>query len=342
MDEAIQNEFIISPRVRNNPAEVIISAHHLSKRYKGCLALNDVSFDVHRGDLIGLVGKNGAGKTTLIRVLTGVAHPSSGTFTLFGSDDPKSLTQNLGKVAAMIEQPALYNTMTATQNLLTRCILMGIENPMDGYIRDKLEFVGLDDAYHDKRKVKDYSLGMRQRVGIAMSMIGEPELMVLDEPTNGLDPEGIRQIRELLLRLNKEKGVTMIISSHILSELSKFASSYLFIDRGVIVQQITANELEEKVGKVLILSTSDNIATYNLLKTKNYDVEMVKDSLYVHDILNPADVLNLLQSQGISLKAMSEASLIERVPLFCRSSLSPEVWNRDEINPKPPHSSPCD
>jgi ABC-2 type transport system ATP-binding protein len=174
MDEAIQNEFIISPGVRSNPAETIISAHHISKRYKGCLALNDVSFDVHRGDLIGLVGKNGAGKTTLIRVLTGVAHPTSGSFTLFGSSDSKSLTHNLGKVAAMIEQPALYNTMTATQNLLTRCILMGIENPMDGYIRDKLEFVGLDDAYHDKRKVKDYSLGMRQRVGIAMSMIGEP------------------------------------------------------------------------------------------------------------------------------------------------------------------------
>jgi|LAHS01.1.fsa_nt_gb ABC-2 type transport system ATP-binding protein len=306
MDEAIQNEFIISPRVRSNPAETIISAHHISKRYKGCLALNDVSFDVHRGDLIGLVGKNGAGKTTLIRVLTGVAHPTSGSFTLFGSSDSKSLTHNLGKVAAMIEQPALYNTMTATQNLLTRCILMGIENPMDGYIRDKLEFVGLDDAYHDKRKVKDYSLGMRQRVGIAMSMIGEPELMVLDEPTNGLDPEGIRQIRELLLRLNKEKGVTMIVSSHILSELSKFASSYIFIDRGVIVQQITASELEAKVGKVLILSTSDNITAYSLLKNKNFDVEMVKDSLYVHDILNPADVLNILQEEKITLKAMKE------------------------------------
>jgi ABC-2 type transport system ATP-binding protein len=189
---------------------------------------------------------------------------------------------------------------------MTRCILMGIENPMDGYIRDKLEFVGLDDAYHDKRKVKDYSLGMRQRVGIAMSMIGEPELMVLDEPTNGLDPEGIRQIRELLLRLNKEKGVTMIVSSHILSELSKFASSYIFIDRGVIVQQITASELEAKVGKVLILSTSDNITAYSLLKNKNFDVEMVKDSLYVHDILNPADVLNILQEEKITLKAMKE------------------------------------
>lgn len=306
MDTETANESIISPGVRNNSNEVIASASHLSKRYKGCLALNDVSFEVHRGDLIGLVGKNGAGKTTLIRLLTGVAYPTSGTFSLFGSKSEKEVTKNLGKVAAMVEQPALYNNMTATENLMTRCILMGIENPMGGYIRDKLEFVGLDDSYLDKRKVKDYSLGMRQRVGIAMSMVGEPELMVLDEPTNGLDPEGIRQIRELLLRLNKEKGVTMIISSHILAELSKFATSYVFIDRGVIVQQITSDELEAKVGRVLIVETSDNSAAYQLLKLKAYDVEFVKKSLYVHNISNAAEVLNLLSSSGITLTSMKE------------------------------------
>jgi ABC-2 type transport system ATP-binding protein len=306
MEENVENEFILSPGVKNNTAEVIAEVKHVSKRYKGCLALNDVSVQIHRGDLIGLVGKNGAGKTTLIRVLTGLAKPSSGSFSLFGSSNSKDLNRNLGKVAAMVEQPALYNDMTATQNLMTRCILMGVENPMDGYIRDKLEFVGLDDAYHDKRKVKDYSLGMRQRVGIAMSMIGEPQLMVLDEPTNGLDPEGIRQIRELLLRLNKEKGVTMMISSHILSELSKFAASYVFIDRGVIVQQITADELEAKVGKVLILQTSDNSKAYQLLKQKNYDVEFVKNSLDVHDVLNSAEVLNLISQAGLTLTGMKE------------------------------------
>ena len=118
MDEAIQNEFIISPGIRSNPAEVIVEAKHLSKRYKGCLALNDVSFDIHRGDLIGLVGKNGAGKTTLIRVLTGVAHPTSGTFSLFGASDPKGVTKNLAKVAAMVEQPALYNSMILKNSLL--------------------------------------------------------------------------------------------------------------------------------------------------------------------------------------------------------------------------------
>jgi ABC-2 type transport system ATP-binding protein len=306
MEESIQNEFILSPGVKNNSAPVIAEVKHVSKRYKGCLALNDVSLQIHQGDLIGLVGKNGAGKTTLIRVLTGLAKPSSGSFSVFGSTCAKDLSHNLGKVAAMVEQPALYNDMTATENLMTRCLLMGIENPMDGYIRDKLEFVGLDDSYHDRRRVKDYSLGMRQRVGIAMSMIGEPKLMVLDEPTNGLDPEGIRQIRELLLRLNQEKGVTMMISSHILSELSKFATSYVFIDRGVIVQQITADELEAKVGKVLILQTSDNSVAYQLLKQKNYDVEFVKNSLNVHDVLNSAEVLNLIAGAGLTLIGMKE------------------------------------
>jgi ABC-2 type transport system ATP-binding protein len=297
---------IVSPGIKSNPNEVIASVHHVSKRYKGCLALNDVSLDIHRGDLVGLVGKNGAGKTTLIRVLTGVAEPTSGDFTLFGSSDRKTKVASFAKVAAMIEQPALYENLTATENLMTRCLLMGVTNPMDGYIRDKLEFVGLDDAYHDKRKVKNYSLGMRQRVGIAMAMVGEPEFMILDEPTNGLDPEGIRQIRDLLLRLNKEKGVTILVSSHILAELSKFASSYIFIDRGVIVKQITAEELEKQVGKVLILQTSDNGKLYGILRGYGKDVELVKDSIYVHNVENSADILNLLNDNGIKLVAMRE------------------------------------
>ena len=297
---------IVSPGIKGNTNQIIASLHHVSKRYKGCLALNDVSFDIHKGDLVGLVGKNGAGKTTIIRVLTGIANPTSGSFDVFGSSNEKEQIQNLSKVAAMVEQPALYENLTATENLMTRCILMGIENPMDGYIRDKLEFVGLDDAYHDKRVVKNYSLGMRQRVGIAMAMVGEPELMILDEPTNGLDPEGIRQIRDLLLRLNKEKGVTIMVSSHILAELSKFASSYIFIDRGVIVRQITASELEKSVGKVLIVQTSDNAKLYQMLRTYGRDVELVKDMVYVHNVENSADILNLLSDNGIKLVSMRE------------------------------------
>jgi ABC-2 type transport system ATP-binding protein len=287
-------------------SEAIVTASHLSKVYKHSVALTDFSFQILPGQIIGLVGKNGAGKTTLIRLLTGVARPTKGTFTLFGKSSAKDLTEALSKVAAMVEQPALYENLTATQNLMTRCLLMGVEDPMGGYIRDKLAFVGLPEAYLDKRKVKDYSLGMRQRVGIAMSMVGEPKLMILDEPTNGLDPEGIRQIRELLLKLNQEAGVTMLISSHILSELSKFATDYMFIDNGKLIQQISAPDLEKAVGKVLILKTSDDPKSAALIADAHYDVETIKGSLYVHDVKEPATVINLLSAEKISLLGMKE------------------------------------
>jgi ABC-2 type transport system ATP-binding protein len=286
-------------------AEVIVSCSHLTKQYKGCLALNDVSLDIHKGDLIGLVGKNGAGKTTLIRLLTGVATPTSGTISLFGSTDEKSFIRHLVQVSAMIEQPALYDDMTAHDNLMTRCLLMGIKNPEQGYIADKFAFVGLPEATTDKRKVKDYSLGMRQRVGIAMAMVGEPQLMVLDEPTNGLDPEGVKQIRETLQKLN-ESGITILISSHILAELSKFAKSYIFIDKGRFVESITADELESKVGKVLILKTSDDAKALSVLLAAHFAAAQSKDSLYVHDVKEPAEVLNLLSQNAITLKGMKE------------------------------------
>ena len=288
------------------PGDVIVSAEHLSKQYRGCLALNDVTLNIKKGQLIGLVGKNGAGKTTLIRLLTGVARPTTGHISVFGSKTQKEMEANLSRVAAMIEQPALYENMTATENLMTACILNGVEDPMKGYISDKFNFVGLPDSYLDKRPVKNYSLGMRQRVGIAMAMIGDPELMILDEPTNGLDPEGIRQIRELLLKLNKEKGVTIIVSSHILSELSKFASSYIFIDKGRFIEEISAVELESKVGKVLIVKTGDNAKAQEILLAANFDSEIVKDSIYIHNIKEPAEVLNVLSKNAITLLGLKE------------------------------------
>jgi len=289
-----------------SPGDVIVSAEHLSKQYRGCLALNDVTLHIKKGQLIGLVGKNGAGKTTLIRLLTGVAWPTTGHISVFGSVNQKEMETNLSRVAAMIEQPALYENMTATENLMTACILNDVKNPMDGYIRDKFEFVGLPESYLDKRPVKNYSLGMRQRVGIAMAMIGDPELMILDEPTNGLDPEGIRQIRELLLKLNKEKGVTIIVSSHILSELSKFASSYIFIDRGRFVEEISAEDLESKAGKVLIVKTDNNAKAQEVLLAAHFDAEIVKDSVYVHNIKEPAEVLNVISKNSLALLGFKE------------------------------------
>jgi ABC-2 type transport system ATP-binding protein len=291
---------------RLTDGDAVIETKRLSKRYGRCLALNDVTLSVKKGQLIGLVGKNGAGKTTLIRLLTGVAHPTSGTISLFGSQNGKELEASLSRVAAMVEQPALYENMTTTQNLMTECILNGVKDPIkSGYIQDKLNFVGLPESFTDKRHVKDYSLGMRQRVGIAMAMIGDPELMILDEPTNGLDPEGIRQIRELLLKLNKQ-GITIIVSSHILSELSKFASTYVFIDKGCLVEEISAADLEKKVGKIIIVKTSDNEKAQKVLLEAKFDSEIVKDTLNVHNIKEPAEVINVLNDNGVSLLGLRE------------------------------------
>lgn len=286
---------------------IILTTQALTKQYPKCLALNDCTLAIQRGDIVGLVWKNGAGKTTLIRLLTGLTNPTAGSFSIFGSSDPKTIIPLRKRIAAMVETPALYDNMNATANMMTRCLLMDIKNPLkSGYIQHQLEFVGLFGAYTDKRKVKNFSLGMRQRLGIAMAMVGDPELLILDEPTNGLDPEGIRQIRELLLKLNREKGITILVSSHILGELSKFARSYIFIDHGKLIEQISSSELEKRVGKVLILQTSDDEKAMGLLALNKYDVEIVKDSIYVHDVKDAAGVLNLLSSAGLSLKGMRE------------------------------------
>lgn len=287
----------------------IIEANNLTKRYPHCLALDRISFKIEKGEIVGLVGKNGAGKTTLIRLLTGIAAPTSGTYAILGVSDPEKLVTLRKSIAAMVETPALYLNMTARDNLLTRCILMGVKNPIkSGYVKEKLDFVGLPYAFVDKRVVKNYSLGMRQRLGIAMALVGNPKLLILDEPTNGLDPEGIKQIRELLLKLNQEKGITMIVSSHILAELEKFATSYIFIDKGRILEQIKASDLEKKTGKILTVKTNDNAKALAILKAASFVAEEAGDSVIVHDVKEGADVLNLLVKGGLAISAMREES----------------------------------
>jgi ABC-2 type transport system ATP-binding protein len=287
----------------------VIEAEGLTKQYPHCLALDRATFRIDKGEIVGLVGKNGAGKTTLIRLITGIAIPTSGTFSILGESDPQKLVALRRSIAAMVETPALYLNLNARDNLMTRCILMGIKNPLkSGYVHDTLEYVGLHGAFADPRIVKNYSLGMRQRLGIAMALVGEPKLLILDEPTNGLDPEGIKQIRELLMKLNKEKGITMIVSSHILAELSKFATSYIFIDRGRLIEHISAEELEHRTGKVLILKTSDNAKALSLLLAASYQADIIGDSVYVHNLREGAPVLNLLSNAAVPLLGMREES----------------------------------
>ena len=228
---------------------IVIRTEHLTKRYGTLLAVNDVSLNIEKGSIVGLIGKNGAGKTTLIRILTGLTLPTSGTFAVLPEQ-----TRDDTSVAAIVESPSIYTDMTALDNLRVQCKLLQIACD-DDYLQKTLQIVKLDAK--NTQKVKNYSLGMKQRLAIAMTLVGKPELLILDEPTNGLDPEGIHDIRQLFVDINKTLGTTIIVSSHILSELSKFATEYYFMDKGKIIKHCSAEELENLGAKRLRLTVDD-------------------------------------------------------------------------------------
>ena len=217
----------------------IIKTQNLSKIYKGVPAVDGVSITVNEGDIYGFVGRNGAGKTTVIRMLAGLAKKSSGAYSLFGIPDTDSaITSVRRNVRVMVETATLHAGLTAEQNMTIQCKLLGQSTEC---IPKLLHEVELDAT--GKKAVKNFSLGMKQRLAIAMAMVGEPKLLLLDEPTNGLDPEGIFKVRELLVKLNREKGVTILVSSHILTELAKFATCYGFIEGGRLIKELTAEQL---------------------------------------------------------------------------------------------------
>ena len=218
--------------------DYIIKVSDVSKDYGKFRALESMSFTVPKGSIYGLVGRNGAGKTTIMRIISGLQKPTSGTVE-YGFDHKK-----LGNVGALVELPSIYSNQSAREHLIYQYINLGLQ--IDGSIEESLNFVGLGNT--GKKKAGKFSLGMRQRLGIAMAMSGNPEVLILDEPINGLDPQGIIQIRDLLVKLNKEKGVTIIISSHILSELSKLATDFAFVEGGKVVKEIKAEALENAGG----------------------------------------------------------------------------------------------
>ena len=218
--------------------EFILKVNGVSKDYGHFHALDSMSFTVPKGSIYGLVGRNGAGKTTVMRIISGLQEPTSGKVE-YGFDHKK-----LGKVGALVELPSIYSNQTAKENLIYQYINLGLK--VDDSIDQILDYVGLGNT--GAKKAGRFSLGMRQRLGIAMAMCGNPELLILDEPINGLDPQGIIQIRDLLIKLNQEKGITIIISSHILSELSKLATDFGFVEGGKVVKEIKAASLEDAGG----------------------------------------------------------------------------------------------
>ncbi|MEY8369819.1 ATP-binding cassette domain-containing protein [Anaerovoracaceae bacterium 42-11] len=234
--------------------EYVLTAEGLSKTYKDFKALNGLSMHVPKGAIYGFVGKNGAGKTTLIRLICGLQEPTSGSFCLYGvKNDEAAIAKARNRIGAVVETPSIYGDLTAVDNMKLQYRVLGLPS-YDG-ISDILKLVGLENT--GKKKSKHFSLGMRQRLGIAIALAGSPDFLILDEPVNGLDPQGIIEMRELILKLNREHQITVLISSHILDELSKLATHYGFIDGGTMVKEISARDLEEACRKCVRTEVSD-------------------------------------------------------------------------------------
>ncbi len=262
--------------------EYVLQTFDLTKKYKRQLAVNEANMNIARGDIYGFVGENGSGKTTIIRLITGLIFASSGSFKLFGVDNTdKDITAARRRVGAIVETPSIYQNMSARDNLKMQCTILGIGD--EEKVLETLKTVGLEELYNDKKHVSNFSLGMRQRMGIAMALLGDPEFIILDEPMNGLDPAGIVEVRELILKLNREKGITFLISSHILTELSLVATKYGIISKGKIIREITSEQLHNECGKWTVLKAEDSVSLLGLLKEKfpQYPAEMENDAVKI-------------------------------------------------------------
>ena len=255
--------------------EYVLTAHSLSKQYRHFKALDGLSMHVPKGAIYGFVGKNGAGKTTLIRLICGLQEPTSGSYTLYGiQNNRKEIEKSRRRMGAVVETPSIYLDMTAEDNLKEQYRILGLPS-FDG-ISDVLKLVGLENT--GKKKAKNFSLGMRQRLGIAVALAGDPDFLVLDEPVNGLDPQGIIEMRELILKLNRERQITVLISSHILDELSRLATHYGFIDNGRIVREISTEELENACRKCVRVEVSDTKTLARVLDAMHLEYSILSDT----------------------------------------------------------------
>jgi ABC-2 type transport system ATP-binding protein len=271
-------------------SEYVLKTANLTKTYQGKNVLNQVNIAVKKGSIYGFIGLNGAGKSTLIKIVSGLAYSTSGKIELFGQHLEADLNKGRKRLGTLIENPGLYPSMTANENLEVVRIQRGI--PGKGCIEETLKKVGLQGT--GKKKVKKFSLGMKQRLGIAIALLNDPELLILDEPINGLDPMGVIEIRELLKRINQEYGVTIIISSHILSEVHQLATNYGIIHKGELIEQITAKQLDEKCRAHLFIQVNDpNKAVTiieNTLQTSAYEV-MPDGSIKLYSHLNESQIV---------------------------------------------------
>lgn len=274
----------------------VIECHQLTKNYRKQCALDHVDLKINRGEIFGLIGRNGAGKSTMMKILGGMVHPSAGEFRLFGKH-PEEDPYVYRRIGTLIEEAGLYGTMSALDNMRTKALAMGCDDEKE--LRELLNICSLDPD--SKKKAKAFSLGMKQRLGLALSMIGNPELLILDEPVNGLDPQGILDIRNALLRLNKERNVTIILSSHILEELSKIATSYGIIKDGKLIQHMTREELDNSCKDYCQLHVDDAKKAAVILEEmniKNFKV-MAENHIHIYENVETGDINEVLVKKNV-------------------------------------------
>ena len=288
--------------------EYVLKTNALSKTYKNFKALNGLTMSVPKGAIYGFVGKNGAGKTTLIRLICGLQEPTSGDYSLYGiKNSEKKILKSRRRMGAVVETPSIYMGLSAIDNLKEQYRVLGLPSYDD--IPNLLKLVGLENT--GNKKAKNFSLGMRQRLGIAIALAGDPDFLVLDEPVNGLDPQGIIEMRELILKLNREHQITVLISSHILDELSRLATHYGFIDGGRMVKEISAAELEAVCRKCVRLEVTNVQTLARVLEEMEIDYNIISDKIAdVFTKVNVSKLASVLSKENCELISVQELSLI--------------------------------
>ena len=286
--------------------EILLGTRDLTKQFGRQKAVDRVSLHIRKGAIYGFIGRNGAGKTTFLRMISGLAKPDSGEIEMFGYRG-KELKEIRSRVGCLIEGPGIYGSMTAAENLEVKCRLTGIRRK--GYVEELLQIVGLSQT--GRKKAKQFSMGMRQRLGIALALVGEPDLLVLDEPINGLDPQGIAEIRDMVLRLNEERNMTIIISSHILEELSKIATDYGIIHRGVLIKEMTREELMRRCSERIEIQLEEPEKALPVLDAMGFHAYQVADKNHIHvfERLEESAALNMeLAKAGVAVTSLSITS----------------------------------
>ena len=279
--------------------ESILKTRGIVKKYGNNTVLNGINMNINKGDIYGFIGKNGAGKTTFMRVILSLTTKTNGEVSFF---DNKSIEEVGLRVGSLIEAPGLYKNASAYENLKRFAILYGAD---ESQIKELLELVGLGNT--GKRKVKDFSLGMKQRLGIAVALLGKPEFLLLDEPINGLDPEGIKEIRDVIIKLNKEKNITFLISSHLLDELSKVVTRYGIINKGELIEEIDAKELKNKCKNKIVIECNDSVKAKKILAKDISEKNLIikSNKLEIHsNIEDSAKINTKLVKAGIDVSAI--------------------------------------